>query len=149
MENSERPKRTARRWTVTTYNPQAITPRRGYGAILKWIGSSIIGMQGTRTPPRLWPNTNPPRRKTFWQQRMNGYRIYHWTPPPDAAPNDARGVSLALKEARLPHHCVRANGAAEGKLQGRGGYLRITKKNAFDFLVLVLFFSEHKVLDRP
>ena len=53
-------------WRLVTYNVQALTPKRPVDFLLPRLDASVVGLQGTRLPPRTEAGAFPARQQTTW-----------------------------------------------------------------------------------
>ena len=125
---------------ITSYNCQSLGRPGRLAMLLTAIATPVIGLQGTRFPPRKETTTAAIRIHCASVERARGYKVWHWSRPLESSANDPSGVSLALLAKRFPNRCVRDVCGAEGELQGRGVFLRARCKGRFDMGYMVLYF---------
>ena len=132
----------ALRWRACTYNCQSLVGWRNIGLILSGLSCALLGLQGTKLAPRSCPGTCPTRYEQNWREDYASHWVAHWGRPPGSPPNDCRGVALALEQRRLPRRYLKRIEAAEGDLQGRGGFVRMRRTGwcAYDLGICVLYF---------
>ena len=132
----------ALRWRACTYNCQSLVGWRNTGLILSGLSCALLGLQGTKLAPRSCPGACPARYEQNWKEEYASHWIAHWGRPPGSPANDCRGVALALEQRRLPRRYLKRIEAAEGDLQGRGGFVRMRRTGwcAYDLGIFVLYF---------
>ena len=117
--------------SIVTYNAQAATSRDRLTHIVKeFSGVDIILLQGTKQKELALNATT---------MKIGQYSFIRWPAGRGQHTNTSTGVAIGFKDSTFPAKYRRQVWHPAADLQGRGGAVRCTKRNSFDWCFISVY----------